>query len=84
MRGMVSAFHQLCLRYSGTLTPTAPIVIRLWETFTFFSRNCCKFYANNVDSDQTPPFAASDLCLHCLHIFACGLVGEGAWWGWGH
>ena len=34
-RGMGSAFHQLCPRYSGTLTPTAPTAIRLWDTFTF-------------------------------------------------
>ena len=33
--GMGSAFHQLCPRYSGTLTPTAPMAIRLWDTFTF-------------------------------------------------
>ena len=33
---MGSAFHQLCPRYSGTLTPTAPTAIRLWETFTVF------------------------------------------------
>ena len=33
---MGSAFHQLCPRYSGTLTPTARTAIRLWETFTFF------------------------------------------------
>ena len=32
---MGSAFHQLCPRYSVTLTPTAPKAIRLWETFTF-------------------------------------------------
>ena len=32
---MKEAFHQLCPRYSGTLTPTAPVAIRLWETFTF-------------------------------------------------
>ena len=32
---MGSAFQQLCPRYSGTLTPTAPTAIRLWETFTF-------------------------------------------------
>ena len=32
---MGSAFHQLCPRYSGTLIPTAPTAIRLWETFTF-------------------------------------------------
>ena len=28
-------FHQLCPRYSGTLTPTAPTAIRLWATFTY-------------------------------------------------
>ena len=33
---MGSAFHQLCPRYSGTLTPTAPTANRLWDTFTFF------------------------------------------------
>ena len=32
---MGSAFHQLCPRYSGTLIPTAPTAIRLWEIFTF-------------------------------------------------
>ena len=34
-RGMGSAFHQLCPRYSGTLAPTAPTAIKLWDTFTF-------------------------------------------------
>ena len=34
---MGSAFHQLCPRYSGTLTPTAPTAIRLWDTFTLFT-----------------------------------------------
>ena len=39
---MGSAFHQLCPRYSGTLTPTAPTAIRLWETFTILiSRDPC-------------------------------------------
>ena len=33
---MGSAFHQLCPRYSGTLTPTAPTAIKLWDTFTVF------------------------------------------------
>ena len=32
---MGSAFHQLCPRYRGTLTPTAPTAIMLWDTFTF-------------------------------------------------
>ena len=35
---MGSAFHQLCPRYSGTLTPTAPKGIRLCDTFTFIHR----------------------------------------------
>ena len=30
-----SDFHQLCPRYSGTPTPTAPTAFRLWEIFTF-------------------------------------------------
>ena len=32
---MGSAFHQLCPRYSGTLTPAAPTAIRLRDTVTF-------------------------------------------------
>ena len=28
------AFHQLCPRYSGTLTAAASTAIRLWESFT--------------------------------------------------
>ena len=36
---MGSAFHQLCPRYSGTLTPTAPTAIKLWDTFTFLPFN---------------------------------------------
>ena len=39
---MGSAFHQLCPRYSGTLTPTAPTAIRLWDTFYWpFSSTKC-------------------------------------------
>ena len=44
---MGSAFHQLCPRYSGTLTPTAPTAIRLWDTVTFYlfgtglMKTCC-------------------------------------------
>ena len=34
-REMGSTFHHLCPRYSRTLTPTAPMAIRLWETFAF-------------------------------------------------
>ena len=35
-RGMDSTFHQLCPRYSGSLTSTVPMAIRLWETFNFY------------------------------------------------
>ena len=28
--------------------------------------NCCKFYINNKDPDQTPRAAASDQGLYCL------------------
>ena len=42
---MGSAFHQLCPRYSGTLTPTAPTAIRLWDTFTFYTN---KLYSNEL------------------------------------
>ena len=38
---MASAFHQLCPRYSGTLIPTAPTAIRLWETLTFLGGKKC-------------------------------------------
>ena len=31
------AFLQLCPRYSGTLTPTVPAAIRLWETLVFLN-----------------------------------------------
>ena len=49
---MGSAFHQLCPRYSGTLTPTAPTAIRLWETFTFFSAEKTKLMTNSANGIQ--------------------------------
>ena len=35
-------------------------------------------YANSVDPDQTPHFAASELGLHCLHMSPKG-VGIRQW-----
>ena len=35
---MGSVFHQLCPRYSGTLTPTSPTAKRLWKSSTFYRR----------------------------------------------
>ena len=61
---MGSAFHQLCPRYSGTLTPTAPTAVRLWETSTFLS--FLGYNANSADPLQMPLFAASEVGLHCL------------------
>ena len=54
---MGSAFHQLCPRYSGTLTPTAPTAIRLWDTFTFtlMPPKDVDRMANSVGPDQTAP-----------------------------
>ena len=60
---MGSAFHQLCPRYSGTLIPTAPTAIRLWETSTFtyaHRMKICTFdpksmineFANSADPDE--------------------------------
>ena len=46
---MGSDFHQLCPRYSGTLTPTAPTAIRLWDTFLLN-------WALGADSDQLVDF----------------------------
>ena len=34
---MGSAFHQLCPGYSGTLTLTGSMSVRLWETLNFLS-----------------------------------------------
>ena len=47
---MGSAFYQLCPGYSGTLTPTALMAIRPWETFTFTYHT---EMANSVDPDDT-------------------------------
>ena len=44
-RGLSSAFRQLCPKYSGTLTPTASTAIRVWEIFTFLTRNAAYFLA---------------------------------------
>ena len=73
-------FH-MCLRYRGTLTRLSRVdlsTITLWTgpfpeygvTGYFLLLSCfveiSEFNANNVDSDQTPRSAASDLGLHCL------------------
>ena len=57
---MGSAFHQLCPRLSGTLTPTVPTAIRLWETFTFTkinldlqNNNLNNFFMGTCNNDFT-------------------------------
>ena len=49
---MGSAFHQLCPRYSGTLTPTAPTAIRLWDTFTFTFLGKKNYQSSVTDADR--------------------------------
>ena len=48
---MGSAFHQLCPRYSGTLTPTAPTAIRLWDTFTFLGKKNNQSLVSDADQE---------------------------------
>ena len=55
---MGSAFHQLCPRYSGTLTPTTPTANRLEKTFTFtytflWTFGDKRFLENNILVGQT-------------------------------
>ena len=63
---MGSAFHQLCPRYSGTLTPTAPTAIRLWETFTFTLLNVQKG-KSNMQVDPSSLFAPDRASLFTPH-----------------
>ena len=79
---MGSAFHQLCPRYSGTLTPTAPTAIRLWDTFTFYSKYLCDHtahrtsYSNNF-YDQSMlffSFAHRKNCYDPLVVILYALV----------
>ena len=53
---MGSAFHQLCSRYSGTLTPTAPTAIRLWAPLPL----------PFIDLDEVAHNEPPHLDLHCL------------------
>ena len=86
---MGSAFHQLCPRYSGTLTPTAPTAIRLWDTFTFtysfpdfFSEQDSDFLIRRFKSD---PYFYPDiklrmklhklLILHLLYVVLLNNTG---------
>ena len=63
MRLMGFAFHQLCPRYSGTLTPTATTAIRLWEAFTFIF-NVFKRSGKMADSVDLKLQNQSDLSQH--------------------
>ena len=66
---MGSAFHQLCPRYSGTLTPTAPTAIRLWETFTFLPFNDLIGLlsgANTKMSEGNFKYFSSSMALLCF------------------
>ena len=42
----------------------------------YIYRNCCKYYANIVDPDQTPRVAASDRGLHCLSVAPLRYTGH--------
>ena len=61
---MGSAFHQLCPRYSQTLTPNAPAAIRLWETIIFFYMACMRFRL--IDYNSTTACVMSLLSIDLL------------------
>ena len=54
------AFHQLCPRYSGTLTPTAPRAVRLLETFTFFLEQGSTLKGKNLLQEEQTVFFKSN------------------------
>ena len=76
---MGSAFRQMCPRYSGTLTPTAPTAIKLWETFTFTfyhgiaSRKICSSFESVKLSDLSNfTVYAGFLCIkELMKKFTC-------------
>ena len=60
---MGSAFHQLCPRYSGTLTPTAPTAIKLWDTFTFtflVKHICTSFLLTKLERQNKMEYQVTD------------------------
>ena len=79
---MGSAFHQLCPRYSGTLIPTAPTAIRLWETF---SKYCIcldvrrsLFPSKTIPKDPDPSYKIDLDLWDCLDgSRSLGIVLEG-------
>ena len=50
----LASYFICCTQDTGPLTPTAPMAVRLWETFTFYSYDLLDKNArvNNVDIDQ--------------------------------
>ena len=68
---MGSAFHQLCPRYSGTLTPTAPTATKLWDTFTF------TFFFSHCKVEQKKTVAISQMFSHVqLHVHGMHLLNN--------
>ena len=61
---MGSAFHQLCPRYHGTLTPSAPTANRLWETFTLLLFHFVKPACSERDIAVT-------ILLKCMCVLVC-------------
>ena len=61
---MGSAFHQLCPRYRGTLTPTTITAIRLRDTFTYQKATCTiSLCPKNV---HNPPHTHTHTHTHTL------------------
>ena len=76
----LSSFHQLCPRYSRTLTPTA---IMLWEAYTFFT--CLSLSLTDTSSlkyclkeplNHNQPVIAE--CIH-KYLYSIAISTMGTW-----
>ena len=75
---MGSAPHQLCPRYSGTLTPTAPTAIRLWETFTFtFYSSDYYYFANKLFKKCVVATFTSTIVYACNRLYRFLILSVG-------
>ena len=74
---MGSAFHQLCPRYSGTLTPTAPKAIKLWETFTItFCMFSFRSSIRPIVRPSTRLVVGPSVCMQFFKSDACMYVRD--------
>ena len=72
------AFHFLCPRCSGTLTLTAPMAIRLWDTFILY---LCKHPLDKAHIDTT---AGLKIIAFLYDVLTVALRMAKTPWSFGH